>query len=153
MAMSKKRIKARENPSTSKAWERSGHASEESYKEYHKKYYEKNRERILTRKKKDKLADILRHSKKRAKKIGVDHSIDREYLESILTDTCPIFNVKFISNGNLNDWSMTLDRINPQKGYVKGNVQFLSHKANRMKSNASIEELKTFAEYIQKEYP
>jgi hypothetical protein len=148
MAMNKKRIWARQNPDKSTAWERAGHASEEAYKEYQKAYYKKNKERILQKKKEDKFNYILNHSKKRAKEKGLEHTIDREYLESIYTDTCPIFNVKFIYSNKLNDWSMTLDRIDPTKGYIKGNVQFLSSKANRMKSNATHEEIIKFCEYF-----
>lgn len=151
MGINKKRIEARKNPSQSTAWERGGYANEESYKNYHKQYYAKNREKILNKRKEDKLDNILRHSKNRAKKCGLEHSVDREYLESILPDVCPVFGVKFVQ-GPLNDWSLTLDRIDPKIGYIKDNVQFLSLKANRMKSNASIEDLKTFANFINKSY-
>ena len=36
----------------------------------------------------------------------------------------------------------TLDKIDPAKGYVVGNVQILSHRANSIKNNATLEELK-----------
>ena len=42
----------------------------------------------------------------------------------------------------------SLDRIVPELGYVKGNVQVISFLANRMKSNASIQELLTFANKV-----
>jgi hypothetical protein len=43
----------------------------------------------------------------------------------------------------------SIDRINPKLGYVEGNIQIISHKANRMKSNASVEELKLFARWVE----
>jgi UDP-N-acetylenolpyruvoylglucosamine reductase len=45
----------------------------------------------------------------------------------------------------------SLDRIDSARGYVPGNVQVVSHKANTMKSNASTEELIAFSEWVQKE--
>jgi len=46
-------------------------------------------------------------------------------------------------------WSNTsLDRIDPTQGYVKGNVEVISRKANSMKNMATVEELCIFAKNI-----
>jgi hypothetical protein len=46
-------------------------------------------------------------------------------------------------------WSNTsLDRIDSSLGYVKGNVEVISRKANSMKNMATVEELKIFAKNI-----
>lgn len=50
----------------------------------------------------------------------------------------------------LHDGSPTLDRIVPEKGYVKGNVAVISHKANRIKNNGSLEELEAVVSYTKK---
>jgi hypothetical protein len=44
--------------------------------------------------------------------------------------------------------SLTLDRIVPAMGYVPGNVMWLSHRANAMKQDATIEELHRFARWV-----
>jgi hypothetical protein len=36
--------------------------------------------------------------------------------------------------------SPTIDRIDPRLGYVPGNVHVVSHRANRIKNNATLEE-------------
>jgi hypothetical protein len=46
-------------------------------------------------------------------------------------------------------WSNTsLDRINPALGYVKGNIEVISRKANSMKNMATVDELRTFAKNV-----
>ena len=43
--------------------------------------------------------------------------------------------------------SPSLDRIIPEKGYVKGNIIVVSLKANTMKNNATIEEIKNLYDF------
>lgn len=79
------------------------------------------------------------------------HSITKQDIYDIWPEDnlCPIFRRPFIVSElkAQNDWSPTLDRIDPTKGYHKGNIQILSGKANNMKNNATLEELKIFAKY------
>lgn len=43
---------------------------------------------------------------------------------------------------------MSIDRIFPHLGYVKNNIQVISHKANRMKNSATLDELELFARWV-----
>ena len=60
---------------------------------------------------------------------------------------CPVLGIKLDwgMNGLTNN-SPSLDR-NPNFGYVKGKVKMMSNLANKMKQNATPEQLKQFSEY------
>lgn len=60
--------------------------------------------------------------------------------------TCPYLDIElnYISDDR-SDNVASLDKIEPDLGYIKGNVQIISQLANKMKSSASKEQLITFA--------
>lgn len=94
------------------------------------------------------------NAQSRAKRAKVPFNLTREYLESIAVDRCPIFNMEFewgrsgLGKGKKKENCPSLDRIIPHKGYVMGNVAFISHRANRIKDNASMEEMYKIADWI-----
>ena len=70
----------------------------------------------------------------------------------IIPEYCPYLNIKLTTDVNncfLPNYT-TIDRIDSNLGYVKGNVQVISKLANTMKSNATKEELIIFAKNILK---
>jgi len=62
-----------------------------------------------------------------------------------LPTRCPILGIPLTYGGNgtsrQSDSSATIDEIDNDRGYLKGNVLICSWKANRMKSDASADEL------------
>lgn len=60
--------------------------------------------------------------------------------------TCPYLDIELNYNSdNKADNVASLDKIVPELGYVKGNVQIISYMANKMKSSATHEQLITFS--------
>lgn len=89
----------------------------------------------------------LVRAKRRALKCGVPFSLTIEVLPTI-PDFCPVLGVPFVcGEGRAVPESLTLDRIDPALGYVPGNVMWLSHRANAMKQDASLELLQQFARW------
>ena len=79
-------------------------------------------------------------AKYKAKKRGLPFNIEPS--DIIIPDYCPVLGIKLEKNDQKQrDSSPSLDRIVPEKGYVKGNVRVISQRANLLKSNATVEEL------------
>ncbi|ASR77308.1 endonuclease [Streptomyces phage NootNoot] len=89
-------------------------------------------------------------AKARAKKLG--RKFDIEVSDIDVPEFCPILGIRLVKNlgGKAGDNSPSLDRIDSSKGYVKGNVQVVSYRANVLKSNASPWELRTVADYVER---
>jgi hypothetical protein len=88
---------------------------------------------------------MLSRCKARAKKLGVPFDITRDDL--VVPDRCPVLGMAFVSGDK--DAAASVDRIIPSKGYVKGNVVVISNKANRIKSNASVEEIEAVLSFFK----
>ena len=80
---------------------------------------------------------------------NIPFDLDAEYLASIWTDTCPVYDVKFVKHDKLHPHSPALDRLDPSKGYVKGNVVYISARANRIKYDATVAELRQLADWFE----
>ena len=94
----------------------------------------------------------LANIKERAKKGGYISDLEIDDLPD-LTERCPIFGKPY-SAGTLKDkdYSPSIDRKNTSLPYLKkfrSNLKFISHRANRIKSNSTIAELKLILEYMQ----
>ena len=93
------------------------------------------------------LKNTLRTARKRASDYGVPFDITLEDIE--ITTHCPILGTKFSWGSTIENDTPSLDRVVPKLGYVKGNVRVISMRANRLKNNATIEEMEAILEYMK----
>lgn len=109
----------------------------ESKKEYAKKYRQENPELIM-----------FQSARSRCRNNNIEFNLD--LLDIVIPDKCPILEISFclINTNYRKDNSPTLDRIDPTKGYIKGNVRVISYKANVMKNDATLDTMKTFCKNI-----
>lgn len=95
---------------------------------------------------KDPTKRMLRAALFRAEKKGLAFNIDAS--DVVVPSHCPVLGVPLsAASGKASANSPSLDRIDSSLGYIKGNVQVISYKANAMKSNATPEELLSFAHW------
>ena len=79
-----------------------------------------------------------------AKKRGIEFSITKEDIPT--PEKCPYLGIPLkYDNDGLQGDSASVDRIDNVLGYVPGNIQTVSNKANTMKSVATDDELVTFS--------
>ncbi len=87
---------------------------------------------------------LLSGAKQRARRSGLPFNIDAT--DIIVPERCPLLNIRLVPlGGKRTDATPSLDRIKASKGYVKGNVWVISWRANRLKSDATLEELEALA--------
>lgn len=91
---------------------------------------------------------LVRAAKARAKKKGIPFDITIE--DFILPEKCPLLEIPLtVGYGSSQENSYSLDKMIPDLGYVKGNVWVISNKANMIKNNASLEELKLLVKNLE----
>ena len=95
---------------------------------------------------------VLVRTKCRAKKYNIEFDI--EETDIVIPTICPVLGIPIIHTDGSSTKkgpkpnSVSIDRIDNTKGYIKGNIRMMSHQANVMKSSASPEELLQFAFWV-----
>lgn len=91
---------------------------------------------------------MLESSKGRAKKKNLEHTITIDDIQ--IPEICPVLGIPLkIGVGLPTDNSPSLDRIDNSKGYTKENIIVVSHRANTLKRNATIEELEKVVNFYK----
>lgn len=91
-------------------------------------------------------------AKSRAKKYNREFTIEIQDLIDIypITNKCPILDLELKWNcDGVKDTSPSLDRIDSTIGYTKNNIQIISVRANRIKNDATVEELEKILNYLK----
>lgn len=93
---------------------------------------------------------MYRRAKARSVQQGLEFTITKE--DIVIPKTCPVLGIPlYCTSGKSGAFkhSPSLDKIDPSRGYVTGNVQVISQLANQMKHSASRDDLLAFAEWIR----
>lgn len=111
-----------------------------------------NREYNKKRRRQQPLAHIIYRAKGNAKIRGIEFNITEKDLPSI-PENCPIFpwiKLVYTVGEGRSEGSLSLDRIDSSQGYVKGNLRFVSNRANSMKSDMTDAELRALGTDAEK---
>ena len=92
--------------------------------------------------------NMFRYAKERANKQELPFSITVNDVET--PSSCPVFGIKLCYTNSITKAnSPSLDRIIPILGYTKENIVTISHRANTLKSNGSLENFKCLVKYLE----
>ena len=91
---------------------------------------------------------LLKSAKQRAKRYNLPITITIS--DIVVPKFCPVLGIELKqANARMNDASPTVDRINPKLGYIKGNICVMSNRANRIKSDGTMEEHKKIIAFLE----
>jgi hypothetical protein len=91
------------------------------------------------------------NARSRAKKLGIPFSLTKENVQllySLSDGICPVLQIPMMIGGDLQSVP-SIDRIRPEFGYVTGNVRLISFRANSLKSNATLYELRLVCQDLE----
>lgn len=133
-------------------------------KNYAKQHYETNKKDYIVRAQKQKanarkdeqkfLRMMLSRVKHRAKKRGIPFNLSLDDLK--IPEVCPVFGIPlefgakikgtFLPSPN----SPSVDKFIPALGYIPSNIQVISHRANVLKRDGTLEEFKCLIRWMEK---
>lgn len=92
---------------------------------------------------------MVRDAQIRAKKNGLPCTIAEA--DIVVPEFCPLLGIK-LERGKSKPGpsSPSLDKIRPELGYVPGNIWVISHRANMIKQDATVQELELLVANLKK---
>jgi hypothetical protein len=91
---------------------------------------------------------LLNYARRNAKRRGEECSL--ELKDIVIPEYCPVLGIKLEPGSHSHqDFSPSVDRIDSTKGYAKDNIWIISARANRIKNNATIEEIAMLYEALK----
>ncbi len=108
----------------------------ETLRAYERSYREANPEKYM-----------LKGAINRARKYGYLCTITVH--DIVIPKFCPLLGIELKrAAGKHSPASPSLDKIRPELGYIPGNVWVISHRANELKRDATLQELQTLVERL-----
>lgn len=131
------------------------HSDPSFHKQRHQDWSEKNQGHLRSYRrewgKKNPVLKVLGALRANAKKREIPFALTEADLREVWTEVCPVFGVAIFANDKRENNSLSVDRIDNSAGYVPGNICVMSWRANRLKVDASIEELESLVAFLKRQ--
>lgn len=129
-------------------------ANKEKSNAYSREWHHSNKEEAHAKEKARRLANpeltLWRLARTRSQRQGTEFNI--EVSDIVIPSICPALGIPIIYNPMKDvrpDSSPTLDRVDQTRGYLKGNVQVISMRANRLKADMDEDTLRMMIAYVE----
>jgi hypothetical protein len=133
-------------------WLRWEKASPEKMKEYRANSYKRLKVIRNSESKAWRLKNLaynsVRQARVRCQKTGMDFDLSREWAENRYTGYCELTNIPFDVSVRAGPYTISLDRIDNTKGYLKTNCRFILHALNMFKGVGTEEDMITIAKAL-----
>jgi len=92
---------------------------------------------------------MLQHIRARARQTNLPFSLTLD--DIVIPEFCPVLGLKLTKNDRrgARETSPSVDRHRPALGYVPSNVTVISWRANRLRNDATLEELEKIVAYVR----
>lgn len=122
------------------------------FKQFHADNPDYNREYLVKRAKKNPAKRLFRGTQLRSqlKNLPFDLTIE----DIVVPEYCPVLGIKLefgLAGRGRSNSAPSVDRLIPEKGYVKGNIRVISMRANWLKSNGTLNEFAQIIDYMKRE--
>ncbi len=108
----------------------------------------RGRQRVHQRAYQGTVKGMLALARLHAGKRGIEFALELD--DIFVPEHCPVLGVRLErGRGKCQDASPTIDRLDSSKGYVRGNVTVISHRANTIKSFGTAEEHERIAAWMR----
>jgi hypothetical protein len=114
---------------------------------------EKNKQWRIKKREEDRYRFVWYAAKRRAKQHNIIFTITKQDIIDVspIDNRCPILGIILeFGNKTVQDNSPSLDRLIPHLGYVPGNIALISHRANRIKNDATVDELEKVFSFMKR---
>lgn len=112
---------------------------------------ESDNKKILQWRKSSRIKCLLSSLRARAKRLGLEFSLTEKDIK--IPKRCPVLGILLEwGEGFAKDSSPSVDRIDTSLGYTPDNIMVISHRANRIKSDAQPHEIQAIWRYVMKHY-
>jgi hypothetical protein len=99
----------------------------------------------------DQRLKMLSGARARARRKGLEYDLTVE--DVVIPTHCPILGIPLVPGsgalGAHHPGSPSIDRLDSSKGYVRGNIEVISHRANVIKNSGTAEEHEAVARFIR----
>ena len=100
----------------------------------------------------DRARGVINSAKTRARRKNIPFNINREYIYDLFNEQnglCYFSSIKMKRECELNIYSPSLDRLDPEKGYIKGNIAWVINGINSFKQTLSANDFITLINSIK----
>lgn len=87
-------------------------------------------------------------AKYRSEQNGREFAIEES--DVVIPEICPVFGTPLSMDSQSSDDSPSIDRVDSAKGYTPDNIRVISLRANKLKNNATKDELKAILAYMER---
>jgi len=93
---------------------------------------------------------IIGPLRRRCRAAGWPVEVGVKLLEEVAPDRCPVLGIELCyTNSRVSDDSPSVDRVDQSKGYTPDNIRVVSWRVNRLKGDASADELEKIAAWMR----